>query len=147
MIKTDIAESLVKEAEKAMRRAIAPYSKFKVGAALATEKGKLYKGCNIENPSFMLSVCAEKVALLKALSEGERSFKAIAIVSNSAGYCYPCGSCRQMLWEFAKDVEIYLSSSKHGLRNIENIKKYSLNEFLPYPFSPLEKKQGPFGRI
>lgn len=133
-------EGLIKEAEKAMRRAVAPYSKFKVGAALVTKKGKIYTGCNIENSSLMLSVCAEKVALLKALSEGKRSFKAIAIVSNSEKYCYPCGSCRQMLWEFAKDVDIYLSCNRQGFQNIKGIKKYSLNEFLPYPFTPLERK-------
>ncbi len=133
-------EGLIKEAEKAMRRAVAPYSKFKVGAALVTKKGKIYTGCNIENSSLMLSVCAEKLALLKALSEGKRSFKAIAIVSNSKKYCYPCGSCRQMLWEFAKDVDIYLSCNRQGLQNIKGIKKYSLNEFLPYPFTPIEKK-------
>lgn len=133
-------EGLIKEAEKAMRRTVAPYSKFKVGAALVTKKGKIYTGCNIENSSLMLSVCAEKVALLKALSEGKRSFKAIAIVSNSKKYCYPCGSCRQMLWEFAKDVDIYLSCNRQGFQNIKGIKKYSLNEFLPYPFTPIEKK-------
>jgi cytidine deaminase len=133
-------EGFIKEAEKAMRHAIAPYSKFKVGATLVTKKGKIYTGCNIENSSLMLSVCAEKVALLKALSEGKRSFKAIAIVSNSEEYCYPCGSCRQMLWEFAKDVDIYLSCNRQGLQNIKVIKKYSLNEFLPYPFTPLERK-------
>lgn len=139
-----MVESLIKEAEKAMRCAVAPYSKFKVGTALVTKKGKIYTGCNIENPSLMLSVCAEKVALLKALSEGERSFKTIVIISNNKEYCYPCGSCRQMLWEFAKDVDIYLSckGSKDlkNSQNIKGIKKYSLNEFLPYPFTPLERK-------
>ncbi len=139
-----MVKRLIKKAEKAMRRAVAPYSKFKVGAALVTKKDKIYTGCNIENPSLMLSVCAEKVALLKALSEGERSFKTIAIVSNSKEYCYPCGSCRQMLWEFAKDVDIYLSCKRpkelKDSQNIKDIKKYSLNELLPYPFTPLERK-------
>jgi cytidine deaminase len=127
-----IAEKLIKEAERSMRRAVAPYSKFKVGVALATKKGKIYTGCNIENPSLTLNLCAEKVALLKALSEGERSFKAIAIVSNSHEYCYPCGSCRQVLWEFAKDVAIFLYSKK-------SIKKYSLFELLPHAFTPVKK--------
>lgn len=125
-------EKLIKSAEKSMRIAIAPYSGFKVGIAIGTKKGKIYTGCNIENPSLMLSICAEKVALLKALSEGERLFKAMAIVSNQKGYCYPCGSCRQILWEFAKEIDIYLVS-KAG------IKKYSLIELLPYAFTPLEK--------
>lgn len=130
-------ERLIKEAEKCMQRAITPYSKFKVGVALIAKNGKIYTGCNIENPSLMSSICAEKVALLKALSEGERSFKAIAIVSNNGNYCYPCGSCRQMLWEFAKDLDVYLQS-------IKGIKKYFLKEFLPYPFTPLEKESSPF---
>jgi cytidine deaminase len=126
-----MVERLIREAEKSVRRADASYSKFKVGVALATKKGKIYTGCNIENPSLTLSICAEKVALLKALSEGERSFKAIAIVSNNNEYCYPCGSCRQMLWEFAKDIAIFLCSKK-------GIKKYSLCELLPHAFTPPE---------
>lgn len=122
-----LVDKLIKSAEKAMRITIAPYSGFKVGASILTKKGKIYAGCNIEGPSLMLSACAEKVALLKALSEGERSFKAMAIVSGDKGYCYPCGSCRQMLWEFAKDIDLYIVSAS-------GIKKYSLNELLPYVF-------------
>lgn len=137
--KRDLASRLIEAAEKSMRHAIAPYSRFKVGAAIATKKGRIYTGCNIESPSLMLSVCAEKMSLLKALSEGEKSFKAIAIVSNKKKYCYPCGSCRQMLWEFAKDVDIYVlcngSKSLQRLQNLKGIKKYCLSEFLPYPFS------------
>ncbi|MEK7308932.1 MAG: cytidine deaminase [Nitrospirota bacterium] len=126
---------LIQEARKSMRRAIAPYSKFKVGAAIATGEGKIYTGCNIENPSLMLSICAEKVALLKALSEGEKHFKAMVIVSSSKKYCYPCGSCRQILWEFAKDIEIYLTCDDPDIsHDLKNIKKFSLSEFLPYPF-------------
>ncbi len=112
--------------------AITPYSGFKVGAALATKNGKIYTGCNIENPSLMLSICAEKVALMKALSEGEKSFQAMAIVAGNKAYCYPCGSCRQILWEFAKDIDIFLDGSK-------GIKKYSLSELFPYVFTPVEK--------
>jgi cytidine deaminase len=128
MIKEDPLRRLLKEAERSMRIAIAPYSGFKVGVALATKRGKIYTGCNIENPSLMLSICAEKVALMKALSEGEKSFQAIAIVTSDREYCYPCGSCRQILWEFAKDIDIFLYSKK-------GIKKYSLSELLPYAFS------------
>jgi cytidine deaminase len=127
-MKEDFIDSLVNEAGKAMHRAIAPYSGFKVGAALATKKGKIYTGCNIENPSLMLSICAEKVALTKALSEGESRFQAMAIVCGNKEYCFPCGSCRQLLWEFAKDIDIFLYSRK-------GIKKYMLNELLPYAFS------------
>ncbi|MBI5050120.1 MAG: cytidine deaminase [Nitrospirae bacterium] len=119
---------LVREAEKSMKLAITPYSDFKVGASIATKREKIYTGCNIENPSLMLSICAEKVALLKALSDGERSFKAIAIVSNKQDYCYPCGSCRQILWEFARDIDVYLAGSA-------GVKKYSMREILPYAFN------------
>ncbi len=112
-----------------MRIAITPYSGFKVGVALATKNGKIYTGCNIENPSLMLSICAEKVALMKALSEGEKSFHAMAIVASDKAYCYPCGSCRQILWEFARDIDIFLHGSK-------GIKKYFLSELLPYLFTP-----------
>lgn len=119
--------SLAASAEEAMQRAVAPYSGFKVGAALLSEDGTTFTGCNIENPSLMLSVCAERVALLKALSEGQRSFNALAIVSSDGRYCYPCGSCRQLLKEFAPGLAIYLKS-------VGGIRKLSLEELLPYPF-------------
>lgn len=121
-------EKLIREAEKVMKRAIAPYSGFRVGAAISSKRGRIYTGCNLENPSLMLSICAEKVALFHALAEGEKMFRAIAVVSDEGSYCYPCGSCRQVLWEFAKDIDLYLLS-KTG------IKKYAMSELLPYPFS------------
>ncbi len=127
-MKEDFVKRLIKEAEKSMHKAIAPYSKFKVGVALATKRGKIYTGCNIENQSLMLSICAEKVALMKALSEGDKTFQVMAIVSGKKEYCFPCGSCRQMLFEFAKDIDILLYSKK-------GIKKYSLNELLPFAFT------------
>lgn len=126
MLSSEI-ENLIKEAEDSKRHAIAPYSGFVVGAALITDRGKLYTGCNIENPSLMMSFCAERAALLKALTEGERAFKAIAIVSGEREYCFPCGTCRQMLYEFAPDLAIYLSSGG-GTR------RYSLSELLPHAF-------------
>lgn len=126
MLSSEI-ENLIKEAEDSKRHAIAPYSGFVVGAALITDRGKLYTGCNIENPSLMMSFCAERAALLKALTEGERAFKAIAIVSGDREYCFPCGTCRQMLYEFAPDLAIYLSSGG-GTR------RYSLSELLPHAF-------------
>jgi cytidine deaminase len=121
-------EALISLAEDAMKRAIAPYSGFKVGAALLCADGKTYTGCNIENPSLMLTACAERVALQSALSDGYTSFSAMAIVSNDERYCFPCGSCRQMLMEFAPDIQLYLRS-KTG------IKKFTIAELLPYPFS------------
>ena len=110
-----------------MGNAIAPYSGFVVGAALLTDNNEIYKGCNIENPSLMLSFCAERAALIKALSEGKRGFKAMAIASKEGKYCFPCGSCRQMMAEFAPDIELYLVSDK-------GIKKYLITELLPHYF-------------
>lgn len=126
MLPSDV-DRLIKEAGNAGRKAITPYSGFGVGAALMTDEGKIYRGYNIENPSLMLSFCAERVALIKALTEGEKAFKAMAIVSSYGKYCFPCGACRQMLAEFAPDIEIYLVSNK-------GIKKFSVPELLPYPF-------------
>ena len=126
MLPSDV-DRLIKEAEEAKKHAIAPYSGFTVGAALVTDGGRIYRGCNIENPSLMLSFCAERIALLKALTEGEKSFRAMAIVSGDGRYCFPCGACRQMLAEFAPDIEIYLVSSA-------GTKKYSVQEILPHFF-------------
>lgn len=126
MLPSDV-DRLIKEAEEAKKHAIAPYSGFVVGVALMTGSGKIYRGCNIGNPSLMLSFCAERAALINALSEGEKEFKAMAIVSGDGRYCFPCGACRQMLAEFAPEIEIYLAS-------FEGIKKFSIIELLPYPF-------------
>lgn len=109
-----------------MKNAYAPYSKFHVGSAILSSSGKIYTGCNIENASYGLTVCAERVALFKALSEGERHFKAIAIVAGK-NPAYPCGACRQVLYEFAPDtVIIVLEEGK--------VKSYTLNELLPRGF-------------
>lgn len=126
MLPSDI-NRLIKEAKVAKKKAVAPYSGFMVGVALVTDKGNIYHGCNIENPSLMLSFCAERGALINALVEGENVFKAMAIVSDDKGYCFPCGACRQMLAEFAPDIEIYLVSDK-------GIKKFSVSELLPHQF-------------
>jgi cytidine deaminase len=126
MLPADV-DRLVKDAEGALARAIAPLSGFAVGAALMTCGGKIYSGCNIENPSLMLSLCAERAALVKALTEGEKDFRAMAVVSGDGRYCFPCGACRQMLSEFAPDIEVYLVSDK-------GIKKYSIPELLPHSF-------------
>jgi cytidine deaminase len=120
-------QSLVSRAEEGMAFAQAPYSGFKVGAALLDADGNIYTGCNIENPSLMLSACAERVALLKALSEGASEFKAMAIVASDGRYCFPCGSCRQLLKEFAPGLVVYLKSE-------EGIQKYGMDELFPHPF-------------
>jgi cytidine deaminase len=101
-------EDLVRAALDARSRAVAPYSNFRVGAALLTRDGKIYTGCNVENASYGLSVCAERVALWKALSEGERSFSRIAVASDGVRPATPCGACRQLLWEFTGDIEVVL---------------------------------------
>jgi cytidine deaminase len=101
-------DELVEAALAARLNAVAPYSNFKVGAALLTEDGSIYTGCNIENATYGLTVCAERVALWKALSEGARRFRRIAVASESARPATPCGSCRQLLWEYAGDIEIIL---------------------------------------
>ncbi|MBI4822752.1 MAG: cytidine deaminase [Nitrospirae bacterium] len=120
-------ELLINSAETAMENAIAPYSGFKVGASLMTKTKRLYSGSNIENPSVMLSTCAERIALMKALTSKKDTLKAIAIVSSDGAYCFPCGACRQMLFEFAPDISIYLKSK-------EGIKRFSIQELLPNPF-------------
>ncbi len=120
-------EVLLQEARKALQFSRAPYSKFRVGVAVEGTSGRIYRGCNFENPSLMMSICAEKVAILKALSEGEEGIRSIMIVSSEGGYCSPCGSCRQFILEFSPKAAIYLASDK-------GIKKYSIQELLPHAF-------------
>jgi cytidine deaminase len=121
-------DNLLLLAGEALGRAHAPYSGFRVGAALLTAEGDAFTGCNIENPSLTLTMCAERVALFKALSEGHTSFKAMAIVSGDGRYCHPCGLCRQLLAEFAPGIMLFLGSEK-------GIKKLALDELLPHPFT------------
>ncbi|OYT70636.1 MAG: cytidine deaminase [Chloracidobacterium sp. CP2_5A] len=99
-------EALVAAAQAARRHAYAPYSQFSVGAVVQTRSGRFYTGCNIENASFGLTVCAERVALFKALSEGERAFRAVIIATEAATPTPPCGACRQILWEFCGDIRV-----------------------------------------
>jgi len=114
-------DPLVEAALAARLNAVAPYSNFKVGAALLTEDGKIYTGCNVENATYGLTVCAERVALWKALSEGERRFRRIAVSSESERPATPCGSCRQLLWEYAGDIEIILANPQ-GRRETHQLK-------------------------
>ena len=95
---------------KGRANAVARFSGFAVGAALEAGDGAIYTGCNVENVSYGLSMCAERVALFKALSEGARKFRRIAIISQSATPATPCGACRQLLWEFSGDIEVVLSN-------------------------------------
>ena len=119
---------LVAKAAAARENAIAAYSGFKVGAALEAKDGRIYAGCNIENVSYGLTVCAERVALWKALSEGVREFTRIAIVTDAPVATPPCGACRQLLWEYCGDIPVHL----HSLRQIDEY--YQLADLLPHPF-------------
>ena len=101
-------DSLLEAALRAREHAHAPYSKFRVGAALEAEDGTVYTGCNIENASYGLTMCAERVALFKALSEGARRFRRIAVAADTAALTPPCGPCRQLLWEFCRDAAVVL---------------------------------------
>lgn len=105
-------EKLINTARAARERAYAPYSNFRVGAALLTAEGRLYNGCNIENASYGLTICAERVALFKAVSNGEKNFAALAVISGGAEYCTPCGACRQVLIEFAPEMDVYMCNSR-----------------------------------
>ena len=121
-------EKLIKEAERAKKKAYTPYSKFKVGAAVLCADGKIYTGCNIENASFGLTVCAERVAIFKAISEGSTKFEAIAVIGDTDKPCSPCGACRQVMSEFCEDAPLIMANSKGDVK----IKK--VKELLPEAF-------------
>ena len=101
---------LIEEAKKARENAVATYSNYKVGAALRTSAGKVYRGCNVENATYGLTVCAERVALWSALAAGERKFTAIAVVTQSDEPGTPCGPCRQLMWEFCGDIDVTVAN-------------------------------------
>lgn len=124
-------EILIKEALKARENAYVPYSKFKVGAAVYTEDGKIFSGCNIENASFGATNCAERTAVFKAVSEGAKAITAVAIVGDISTYTYPCGICRQVLAEFAKDENMEVILAKNEREYI--VKK--LCDILPGAFT------------
>lgn len=109
-------ERLLLEAKKVQSYAYAPYSSFQVGAALLTEKGKIFAGCNIENASYSLTICAERNALFKAISEGERNFSALLVIGDSEEPISPCGACRQVIVEFCDEsMPVYLTNLKGDL--------------------------------
>ena len=128
---------LIKNAVKARENSYAPYSNYKVGAALLTKSGKVYLGCNVENASYTPTICAERNAFFKAISEGEREFEMIAIVGGKEGEelspnCTPCGVCRQVMTEFcSKDFLVILGTP-------EKYKAYRLEELMPYSFTKTE---------
>ncbi|MDP2808057.1 MAG: cytidine deaminase [bacterium] len=120
---------LIIAAREAKQKAYAPYSKFKVGAALLAKSGTIYTGCNVENASYGLTCCAERNAVFEAVGRGERKFIAIAISSDSPEPTAPCGACRQVLYEFAPEMEVIMAGKK-------GVKRISLNKLLPLAFGP-----------
>ena len=116
----DSLAELIEIAKGARLRSVAPFSSFLVGAALRTKDGKVYTGCNVESASYGLTVCAERVAIWKALSEGERDFTELAIVADTESLTPPCGTCRQIIWEFCKQATIVLANL-HGGNEVVSI--------------------------
>lgn len=135
MVRTPSMDPLIKKAIEARKRAYAPYSKFKVGAAVEAVNGRVYTGCNIENASYGLAICAERVAIWKAVSDGVLKFRRIAVVADTDEPCPPCGACRQAMLEF-DDLEIVMANLK-GKVIIKRLK-----DLVPMPFY-LKKRRAP----
>jgi cytidine deaminase len=121
-------DALLAAARAARENAVATFSKFRVGAALRAKSGEIYTGCNVENASYGLTICAERVAIFKALSEGERGFDAIAVVTDAEKLTPPCGACRQIIWEFCGDAEVILGNLK-GKTEV-----HRMSALFPLPF-------------
>jgi cytidine deaminase len=130
---------LIELARKARKKAYAPYSHYKVGAALLGKSGTVYTGCNVENASYGHTVCAERTAVLKAVSEGETEFAAIAVVTKNGGS--PCGACRQVLSEFAPNLTIYIAD-KNGEYRTTSMKKLLPDSFTPAHLEEANKDKG-----
>lgn len=126
--------NLVKKAFEAQKYAYTPYSSFNVGAALLTKSGKIYTGCNIECASYGGTNCAERTAIFKAVSEGDKDIAAIAVVGAEDEYTFPCGICRQVILEFGKDIKLIIAKSE------TEYKVFDISELLPHSFSPEDLK-------
>ena len=123
-------QDLMRLAVEMLDKAYVPYSHFPVGAALECEDGTVYTGCNIENAAFPCTICAERTAMFKAISEGNTQFKRIVVAGRSEDFCVPCGSCRQVMREFAPELEVIC------LNGQGQAKSFRLRELLPYGFGP-----------
>ncbi|HTY86910.1 MAG TPA: cytidine deaminase [Candidatus Acidoferrum sp.] len=123
-------KQLVAAAAKAREGAVAPYSKFKVGAALLTRAGEIIGGANVESASYGLTCCAERVALFKALTEGKQHFTAVAVVARAPGGPMPCGACRQLLAEYAPGATVWVADSG----NLNKVREFTVEELLPAAF-------------
>jgi cytidine deaminase len=121
-------DALVEAARRAREMAYAPYSEYKVGAAVLTGDGSVYTGCNVENASYPASICAERVAITKAISEGQRDFLAIAVITGSGGF--PCGICRQVMFEFAPEMRVFIADTEGILAEC------TVSDLLPDGFGP-----------
>ena len=121
-------EALISAAKDARLNAHAPFSNFRVGAALRANSGRIFGGCNVENATYGLTICAERVAIFKAMSEGERGFDAISVVTDTETLTPPCGACRQLIWEFCGDVPVILSNLKGKTEMI------AMHDLFPKPF-------------
>ena len=131
----DEKKTLIQSAREARRWAYAPYSHYAVGAAVLTDSGRIYDGVNVENAAYPNGICAERVAVHKAVSEGERGFSAIAVVTSNGGT--PCGACRQVLAEFGLDTLVLLADEQGKL-----VQEASLSDLLPGAFGPQDLKTG-----
>jgi cytidine deaminase len=123
-----VTDALAASALAARENALAPFSKFKVGAAVESVDGRMFTGCNVENATYGLTICAERLAVFKALSEGARRFQRVAVAADTEKLTPPCGACRQVLWEFCGDVEITLVNLRGKTES------YQLRELFPKPF-------------
>jgi cytidine deaminase len=129
MLTDELRQKLVQAAIEARRWAYAPYSNYPVGAAVLTESGRIYDGVNVENAAYPDGICAERVAVFKAVSEGERAFRAVAVVTNNSGS--PCGSCRQVLAEFGLDTLVLIADEQGNITQ-----EIPVSELLPGAFGP-----------
>jgi len=129
MLTDELRNSLIQTAVEARKWAYAPYSNYPVGAALLTASGRIYNGINVENAAYPTTICAERVAVFKAVSEGERDFQAIVVVTENGGS--PCGSCRQVLAEFGLEITVIIADTAGNL-----IEELTLSDLLPKAFTP-----------
>lgn len=135
MLKNEIQDELIQRAVEAQRKAYAPYSEYSVGAALLTDSGEIFDGVNIENAVYPLTICAERVAIFKAVSQGHRSFQAIAVVTKNGGT--PCGACRQVMAEFGLDTIVLIADTSGKL-----VSAHTVETLLPHSFGEVDLKEG-----
>ncbi len=121
-------KELIESAKNVREKAFAPYSNFKVGAAVQTKSGRIFTGCNVENASYGLTICAERVAIFEAVSEGEKEFEQIAVVADTQELTPPCGVCRQILWEFCGDMPVTFANLKGDVETVQ------MKDLLPRAF-------------